>query len=285
MNLSLTGATGFVGGYVLREALARGHTVTALARTVPDITHPNLTWIQGSLGTRDTELCDGADTVIHIAGLIKARTRAAFMAVNRDATAALASAAGESHILYLSSLAARELQLSSYAASKRDGEDVIPTTSGIIRAPAVFGPGDEATRPYFALMARGQLPVPGGKDWRSRRLSFVFIEDLARHILDRAEEQDSGTTTPATLASAKWSDFRNLAQDAADRPIALRPIPTAALLPVAAATSLTSRLAGLGHLTLEKLREFQHPDWSVEEELADATPMVDALRQTFESYR
>ena len=285
MNLSITGATGFVGGHVLREALARGHSVTALARTIPDFAHPNLTWLQGSLGSRDTELCDGADTVVHIAGLIKARTRDAFMAINRDATAALARAASESHLLYLSSLAAREPQLSAYAASKRAGEDVIPATSGIVRAPAVFGPGDEATKPFFSLMARGQLPVPGGRDWKSRRLSFVFVEDLARHILDRAEAQDSGITTPATLASATWHEFRDLAQATAEHPIAIRPIPTAALLPVAAATSLTSRLASLGHLTLEKLREFQHPDWSVEEELADATPMVDALRQTFESYR
>ena len=283
MQLALTGATGFVGSHVLREALSRGHTVTALARTVPDIAYPNLTWLRGSLGDRDADLA--ADTLIHIAGLVKARTRADFMAVNRDATQALADAVGDSHILYLSSLAAREPHLSPYAESKRTGEDVIPATSGIVRAPAVFGPGDTATRPFFTLMNRGHLPAPGGSGWKSRRLSFVFVEDLARHILDRAEARDGGITTPATLASATWEDFRQLAEQASGKSIALRPIPTAALLPVAAATSLTSRLAGLGHLTLSKLREFQHPDWSVERELADATPMVDALRQTFESYR
>ena len=283
MQLALTGATGFVGSHVLREALSRGHTVTALARTVPDIAHPNLTWLRGSLGDRDADLA--ADTLIHIAGLVKARTRADFMAVNRDTTQALAGAVGDSHILYLSSLAAREPHLSPYAESKRAGEDVLPPTSGIVRAPAVFGPGDTATRPFFTLMAKGHLPAPGGNGWKSRRLSFVFVEDLARHIVDRAEAQDAGITTPATLASATWSDFQSLAQQALGRSVTLRPIPNSALLPAAAVTSLTSRVAGLGHLTLSKLREFQHPDWSVEEELADATPMVEALRQTFESYR
>ena len=33
MRLLVTGGSGFLGGYVLREAAARGHEVTALARS------------------------------------------------------------------------------------------------------------------------------------------------------------------------------------------------------------------------------------------------------------
>jgi hypothetical protein len=32
MKIALIGATGFVGGFILNEALSRGHAVTALSR-------------------------------------------------------------------------------------------------------------------------------------------------------------------------------------------------------------------------------------------------------------
>ncbi len=42
MNLVLIGATGYVGGFVLKEALDRGHTITAVSRHIEKlIPHPN----------------------------------------------------------------------------------------------------------------------------------------------------------------------------------------------------------------------------------------------------
>lgn len=44
MKIALIGATGFVGGALLKEALARGHQVTALVRDVAKLpAHPQLT--------------------------------------------------------------------------------------------------------------------------------------------------------------------------------------------------------------------------------------------------
>ena len=162
--IALTGGTGFVGGYVLRAALARGHHVRALVRN-PDkisIQHANLTFIQGALGANDEELVRGADIVIHIAGLIKARRRADFLAVNADAAKQLAMAADKAGIrcfTHISSQAASQPQLSDYAYSKKAGEDAVKTVFDgsvkIIRPPAVFGPGDEATKPFFKALAKG----------------------------------------------------------------------------------------------------------------------------------
>ena len=43
MNIALIGATGFVGSAILKEALDRGHRVTAVARDPEKLTpHPNL---------------------------------------------------------------------------------------------------------------------------------------------------------------------------------------------------------------------------------------------------
>jgi len=60
--------------------------------------HDNLEILQGSLGSHDEELVDGADVVLHMAGLIKARTRADIMAVNRDDTGAIAKAAQDASV-------------------------------------------------------------------------------------------------------------------------------------------------------------------------------------------
>src|SRR4249920_2159297 len=50
MKLALIGATGFVGSALLNEALARGHAVTALARTPAKIAaRPGLTVVQADV--------------------------------------------------------------------------------------------------------------------------------------------------------------------------------------------------------------------------------------------
>ena len=287
MHLALTGATGFVGGHVLREALAQGHSVRALTRRAQAFSHPNLEWVRGSLGERDAELCEDADAVIHIAGLIKARKRANYFEANADAVRELVEVAGDARFVLLSSLAAREPELSDYAASKRAGEMAVAEHPDalVVRAPAVFGPGDRATEPLFKLMLKGRLPAPGGEGWKERRLSFVFVEDLARYLVREAGGEAAGLVYPATLPDVTWGEFAELCGEATGRQVRLLPLPTVLLTPVAAVTSVTSRVAGLGHLTLGKLREFRHPDWSVAETLPDATPMVEALQRTFESYR
>jgi putative NADH-flavin reductase len=73
VKIALFGATGVVGPTVLREALARGHDVTVLARNpaaVP-ITQEGLLVVKGdALTAADVEACiKGCDAVVHCLGL------------------------------------------------------------------------------------------------------------------------------------------------------------------------------------------------------------------------
>src|SRR5262245_47287854 len=132
-------------------------------------------------------LVAGADAVVHAAGLIKARRPADFMTVNRDGTALLSALAPGATFLLLSSLAAREPQLSPYAASKRAAEAVVAGRSGpwvTVRAPAVYGPGDRETLAYFRAVARGLAPRPKVAD---ARLSLIHVGDLAEALALAAE--------------------------------------------------------------------------------------------------
>jgi putative NADH-flavin reductase len=75
-TVALLGATGMVGGYLLREALSRGHTVRALARTPAklDAWRDQVTIIEGD--ARDPaiieQLLRGSDVVINALGPVKA---------------------------------------------------------------------------------------------------------------------------------------------------------------------------------------------------------------------
>lgn len=295
-RLAITGGTGFVGAKVIKAALCAGYRVHALIRNPSkklDIIHDNLSWHKGSLGDDDAAFVKDADIVIHIAGLIKARTRADFDLINVDAAKALARAAqtaGVNRFVLLSSMAARVPELSDYAGSKFDGEVAVKKAFqgklAIIRAPAVFGPGDEATAPFFQALQKGGLPVPGGKGWRKRRLSMVYVDDLAKDIIAQGASgaYDGQTVSPATMPDMTWPDFAALCSASFGRPIRLLPIPYPVLVSVAGVTSLTSRLFGLGHLTLGKLREFVYQDWSSEELIQEATPPKDALETTLQYY-
>jgi len=295
--IALTGATGFVGRRMLQALLDAGYQVRALVRapdTVAAITHPKLQWYKGALGDNDAAFVQDADCVLHIAGVIKARRRADYFAVNADAAghlAAAAHAAGVTRVILLSSITARQPDLSDYAASKAAGEAAVKSAFlgplAIIRAPAVFGPGDIATQPFFEAIARGILPVPGGRGWRERVLSMVFVDDLIKDIIARAVSgtSDGTTRSPATICRVTWPDFAKLCTQSLPRPVKAVPLPLPALYSVAAATSATSRLFGLGHLTLGKLREFLYDDWSSDDRIDDATPFPEALAITAAAYR
>ena len=128
-TIALTGGTGFVGGNLLPLATGRGLAVRALTRR-PMPPREGVTWIPGALDDRHalTRLCQGADVVIHVAGVINAPDRAGFEAGNVHGTMAMIRAARDEQVrrfIHVSSLAAREPELSDYGRSKRRSERVV----------------------------------------------------------------------------------------------------------------------------------------------------------------
>ena len=53
MRVLVTGGTGFLGGFLVRSAVASGLTVAVLSRDVPAEPSPDVTWIRGSLANPD----------------------------------------------------------------------------------------------------------------------------------------------------------------------------------------------------------------------------------------
>lgn len=295
-TIALTGGTGFVGRAVIRELLSKGYLIKALVRpgsAHKTIQHENINWLEGELGNPVSEmsLCSGADTVIHMAGLVTARTKDAYYKTNADDVGMLVQAAKNAKVqrfVHLSSLAARQAELSDYAGSKREGEGQLARKLGeamkgvVVRAPAVFGAEDKATAPFYALIKRGWLPAPGGHNWRGRKIGLVHVDDLARFLTSACLDGscDGRTVTVATRASLTWPEFGAECAQALGRPVQVFPLPLSILYPIAAINSVTKRVFGKGHLTLGKLREFLYEDWSVGAENETQTVLQSALKQT-----
>ncbi|WP_309643861.1 SDR family NAD(P)-dependent oxidoreductase [Phenylobacterium sp.] len=284
---AVTGGTGFLGRWIVRELAANGWRVRVLARR--DVIHPlwrdiEVEVVPGDLRdeTALVRLGQGADLVVHGAGLIKASDRQAFFAVN-EAGAARMARHTPAAMLLISSLAAREPQLSDYAASKRAGEDaaraILGERLGVVRPPALYGPDDPETLPLFKLAASS--PVLPLLDPRAR-LAMMHVADAARQIAALAE-QPMGFTLALSDARPDGYGWREIMATAAatfDATPRFVRVPALALHAIAALGGFSARPA---MLTPGKAREILHLDWSVAsyEQMCDLPPPLFDLPQGF----
>ncbi|MFN3945646.1 MAG: NAD-dependent epimerase/dehydratase family protein [Allosphingosinicella sp.] len=295
-TLAVTGGTGFVGGHLLRMAPAAGHDVRALTRgwKPPE---PEIAWVDGALDRSDSlvKLCQGADAVIHIAGLINGRDRAAFEKVNVGGTANMIDAArraGVRRFIHISSLAAREPELSDYGWSKMKSERLVAASGldwTIVRPPAVYGPGDKETFELFRMARRGfvALPPPG-------RFSIIHVADLCRLILAILDQPDTTSETyepdDGRLDGWEHRHFARTLAQAIGRRAATLSVPRLVMRGASRLDRLFRR--GNAKLTADRVRYFCHPDWVVtagrRPPAALWAPEVDTpigLRDTAEWYR
>ena len=265
MKLALTGATGFVGGRLLDVAISEGHEVRALARR-PQPPRRGVSWIEGALDRPDAlaTLVEGADAVIHVAGVINAPDAAGFEAGNVAGTSAMLAAAegaGVTRFVHVSSLAAREPQLSLYGASKARSEKSVqasPLPSAIVRPPAVYGPGDRETLDLFRMAKRGLVLLPP-----EGRLSLIHVDDLAALLIAAARSDAMLLVEPDDGRAGGWShvEFGQALGRAMGRKVRTVSAPRL-LLNLAARADRLARGPN-AKLTPDRAAYFCHPDWTV----------------------
>jgi uncharacterized protein YbjT (DUF2867 family) len=297
--VAVTGATGFLGQHIVRALAADGWRVRILARRDPispfwaGLT-PEVVLGDLSDPTALARLCDGAQVVVHNAGLISG-SAAEFERVNVQATAALASHIG-GHLVLVSSLAARAPGVSPYAASKRAGEAAAIAALGadrvtIVRPPAIYGPGDRETLKLLKLAATSPvLPVLDPE----ARVAVVHAEDAARQIAALAASQTAGAFALSDNhpEGYSWKQLMMAAAEACGRTVSLMRLPRTALYVMACADGLARHWRrGPALLTFGKVNELTFLDWGIptgEQAAARPRPEFDLLpgfRHTIDWYR
>ena len=215
-------------------------------------------------------LCAGADVVIHGAGLVKARSRAEFDAVNvagARRVAQAAEAAGAPHVVLVSSLTAREPGLSHYSASKAAGEaamrQVLADRLTVARPCAIYGPGDRELLSVFQAAAVSPiLPLLG----ETARVAMIHVSDAAAQVAGLAAAQPSGAVaalTDSRPSGYSWRELMGEAARACDRTPRFAHLPRALIRAIGITNDFTVLLGATPMLTSAKARELLHPNWAV----------------------
>ncbi len=153
MNVFLTGGTGFVGGYLLRELLREGHAVRCLVRTrTPslDAVSARVEQAVGSVTDPDTlrGSMDGCDAVVHLVGIIREHPArgVTFDALHFGGAKAVADEARRASVpgfVHMSANGARPDGVSAYQTSKWRAEEYIRQAGfarwTIFRPSLIFG--------------------------------------------------------------------------------------------------------------------------------------------------
>jgi len=272
MTIAVTGGAGFIGTALLKALAEQGFYVRALENRTPVYTHKNITVIKGNLTNTNAlqELVQGADVVVHGAGLIAARRGGDYYKVNTEGTRRIAQISAYEKVakfLLISSLSAREFELSHYGNSKKKAEHTLRSVPNLawdaLRPPAVYGPGDMQFLPLMKMVKKGTVLLPAG---HNARASMIYVDDLASAILHwvknatptgTAYELDDGTE-----GGYLWQDVIAEAAKtlgAQPRYIAL---PKVAVYAVSYITWLAElALQRTPQLAPEKARQLCHTDW------------------------
>ncbi|MCM0000049.1 MAG: NAD(P)-dependent oxidoreductase [Erythrobacter sp.] len=266
--LAITGATGFVGSAVLNEALKQGHTVRALARR-EQAPRAGVEWVRGDLS--DTAalaaLVQGADAVVHVAGLTNTPDPAQFEVANVTGTANVIAAmkeAGARRLVFVSSLSARKPELSAYGASKAQAEALVEASKldwTTVRPPAVYGPRDIDMLDLFRAAKWGVVPLPPGG-----ATSIIHADDLAALLVSLAATSAAPTRhqtyEPDDGREGGWS-HKELAAAigrAMGRRVVFAPHLPRKVLDAAAAADRRMR-GSKAKLTADRVGYMAHPNW------------------------
>lgn len=284
--VAVTGATGFIGGALLESLTQGGWKIRALTRSPRRAIDNSVQWIEGDLDDLDAlrRLVEGVSAVVHCAGRVRGRSLEDFIATNVTGTrnlvlASIEQAVPPSRFLLVSSLAARQPELSWYATSKHMAEQLvneytraIPCT--VFRPTAVYGPGDKEMSPLFRLTRHGILPMVGPV---TMRFGLLHVDDLVSAIRcwlatqpppQGIYELDDGL--PGGYDSRAVA---RIAQDTWKRPVRCLFLPAPLVSLIAHANLwLARRLRYAPMLTPGKVRELRHPDW-----VCDIGPLTRAI--------
>lgn len=272
--VAVTGATGFIGKALVQRLVQSGWKVRALTRSGSFLESEAIQWIHGDLDNLASlrHLVNDVAFVIHCAATVRGNSFRKFERINIEGTENLLGAMTEQkqwpRFLLISSLAARNPELSWYAESKFLSEQLLTQYSDqllwtVFRPTAVYGPGDKELKPLFQAMRRGVLPVIGGIH---NRFGLIHVYDLVAAIeawlasekpINGIFELDDGTP-----GGYSYQSLSVLAQRVWKCPVHCVTTPNLLIRSIALSNLWLARLFHYSPmLTPGKVNELQHDDW------------------------
>ncbi|MEK6643989.1 MAG: complex I NDUFA9 subunit family protein [Planctomycetota bacterium] len=307
----VTGATGFVGRYVVRELVVRGHQPVCIARDIErlsaqtrDLGAGRVQAVAGGLSDPRAlaTACEGADAVIHLVGVIfeKPMIGQTFHRVHVEGTQRVveaAKSAGVRRIVHMSALGARLNAPSEYHRTKAMAEGIV-CESGldytIFRPSIIHGPDGEFMRMMRTFVCDMMVPsigfiptpfpvIPYFGDGQAR-LQPVSVKDVAQCFVAALSE-------PATIGKAfdlggpeavTWKELYRICRATIPGAKAWKPIVGQ---PVWAAKLLAATVMKLPILPAILRFNSGQVDMSQEDSVCDSAPVERALGLRLRDFR
>ena len=300
----ITGASGFVGGFLVEEALNKGLDVFAGIRKTSNrqyLTDPRINFVYldfEDIKSLSVELSNHQfDYFIHNAGITKTPSKEEYFKVNAEYLNNIIQAIELSEIslqklTFISSIAAygpaeytesgiitessTPHPVTNYGRSKLKGEQYLKTQKNIpytiIRPTAVYGPREKDLFTVYQLLNRG-LDISIGLE--DQKLTFIYVKDLVRVILDSTLAHKKNVAYFATDLTVQTSTSYNKAiKKALGNKMALKvklPITVVKVMGF-----LSEKIGGLfGNypaLNVEKVNELEANSW-----ICDIKPLKNDL--------
>ncbi len=228
MKILITGANGFIGSFVVEEALNRGFEVWAAMRSSSskdnlkglnpnfiDLPYADKEKLK-ALFLQQKESIGKWDYVVHTMGLTKCKQKTDFDVVNFQYTQNLVNALIETemvpdHFVYMSSLSAfgdgdkvtlKEIKLDDtptpntyYGKSKLKSENFLRSLDEekfpytILRPTGVYGPKE---KDYFVMLQTLSNHLNPGIGYDPQYITFIYVKDLVKTIFLAIEKKAFG---------------------------------------------------------------------------------------------
>ena len=227
MKILITGASGFIGSFIVEEALKRGFETWAAMRKSSSkeyLQDERIKFIELNLSSKDqlVEQLRGQafDYVVHAAGVTKCLNKADFHRINTEGTKNLVAALLElqmplKRFVFVSSLsvfgAIREQQPyeeiretdtpqpnTEYGRSKLEAEQwldsLLPHSSNlfpyvILRPTGVYGPRE---KDYFLMAQSIKQHSDFAVGYKRQDITFVYVSDVVQAVFLALEKGQSG---------------------------------------------------------------------------------------------
>lgn len=203
-RIFVSGASGFVGGAVIKELLSRDYAINALThKKIPQGSNPRVTNCAGGLDDVDAmaKAMEGCVAAVHLVGIIRenADDGATFEKIHVQGTKNIVTAckkAGVRRIVQMSALGAGPGAASRYHQSKFAAEEVVRNSSldwTIFRPSLILGKEGEFTGQLVALARGAAFPFvcmpyfTDGCCGKAGKIQPLHVDDVARAVVDALE--------------------------------------------------------------------------------------------------
>ncbi len=241
MNIFITGATGFVGSYLVEEMSKEGHYILCLTRNIENVslpTYDNVEFVQGDINDVSTyeKFLKDVDVIYHLAGYVRHEAHKREEAYNNNVIGSrnifnLALTNNIDRVVYMSSAGIFHSKddsifnedskvpskfINYYSYSKylgyleakkfiKQGLDI-----SIIMPVSIYGPGSGLFVDFFDFLVKKKIFF---KNLLYKKLSLVYIKDVVEVLIKVSETSGAGHEYLLTGKTLRVKDIIKIIED------------------------------------------------------------------------